>query len=430
MKYSKIALIRHCNNLPKVAIALFILCLSLGFEALASDVPPDRNVTLIGTAAGGVLSLMMVYGAPRYVSIQTVHGESAEVVLKRLAEKINQSDSFCWRGDLYNAITYSGRGPEAQVETNTLLLPGPAQYAFAGTDSGFEIPKPLLSFSGSYDPEKHEIRLYWISPSDRYDEILVNGIPLPQGTTNCVLDRKGREPNELFSGWLGAFVRRGAMISPATDIQITTDSQEELHTFPFFMGVAPNWSAWSGGQNPAAVKLEQGTKPEVPLKGYIELPDDKPFYQIIRTTENNAQGGVWRRFLGLRPGRTYRIEVRLNTLGMDAATNDWAFSFHAACDYPNGKGLTTAQMAGTAALPDGSRGPTAGQVALYGPKATTRGKWMKRSTDERGPGSAIQNITLPAGVTSITTWLRHSGTDSTGVGMDWIRVTDVTAASH
>jgi hypothetical protein len=34
-------------------------------------------------------------------------------------------------------------------------------------------------------------------------------------------------------------------------------------------------------------------------------------------------------------------------------------------------------------------------------------------------------IAMPPGVDTLTTWLRHSGKDSTGVGMDWIKVEDL-----
>ena len=189
------------------------------------------------------------------------------------------------------------------------------------------------------------------------------------------------------------------------------------------MGLAPNWSCWSDGP-PDACKCEQGIKTDVDMNVRGE-PYEKPLYQLIKTTRSGVQGGVWRRFLGLKPGHTYKIEVLLNTLQMDACTNAWAFSFHAAHDNPDGTGLTVPQMAGRAALPDGSKGEKAGCVALYKPGVTTKGEWVKRSTNKPGPGLEIKNITLPADVRSITVWLRHSGENSSGVGMDWIRVEEV-----
>ena len=217
----------------------------------------------------------------------------------------------------------------------------------------------------------------------------------------------------------------GEMFSPPASILASTNSQEELDAFPFYMGVAPNWSEWSDSTNPNAAMCEEGMKTDVDI-GVRGDPWDKPLYQLIKTTQPGVQGGVWRRFLGLKPGHTHKIEVRVNALQMNAFTNDWTFSVHAAYDNPDGSGLTVAQMAGTAPLPDGTVGPAAGRIAFHGPGVTTKGEWKKRSTDKPGPGLEIGNITLPEKVTSITVWLRHSGVGSTGVGMDWIRVEDVT----
>ncbi len=364
---------------------------------------------------------------PRFVSVHTTNGESGEIVMKRLAAEIERSDPFGWYGD--QSIKVIKRiprmVPDVQLTNNTVTLRG-GLYALTGNDKGFAILESALSFSGSYDAERNQIVLSWLNPSNQYDNIEVSGKALPPGATNCVFDWKQRETGGLFPYWIGVVMRRGQMISPPVSINLSTNSQQELDAFPFYMGVAPNWSAWSDSDDPNAVKFEQGTKPEVTPKGYIEFPDDKPFYQIIKTTPKGVQGGIWRRFLGLKPGHTFKVEVRLNTLAMDACTNDWAYSFHAAFDNSNGKSLSVAQLAGTAALPNGSKGTAAGRVALYKPSATTKGNWEKRASDYLGPGLEIKNITLPTNVTSITVWLRHSGANSTGVGMDWIRLEDVT----
>ena len=42
-----------------------------------------------------------------------------------------------------------------------------------------------------------------------------------------------------------------------------------------------------------------------------------------------------------------------------------------------------------------------------------------------GVGNAISDIALPANVNTITVWLRHSGENSTGVGLDRLRVEDL-----
>jgi hypothetical protein len=402
----------------KITGFLFLTLAPFLFEANAMGAS-TTIVTLNGTAQGGVLSLyeVLTIGAG-FASVTTTQGESTESVLNRLADEVCRSDSFNWGRPLQPRPSY------VRVTGNQLTLPFTGlQYGFSGSDKGFVSVKPVLSVSGSYDAEKHQVNVSWINPPGQYDAIETGGQMLPPNTTNfvyeCDPDAKGHICGGLVRG------KRGDVYSPYASIIVKADSQEELDTFPFYMGIAPNWSYWSDSTNADAVKCEQGLKGELDLKVRGD-PWDKPLYQIVRTTKGGVQGGVWRRFLGLKPGHTYKVEVRLNTLRMDACTNEWAFSFHAAYDNPDVRGLTEAQMAGQAALPDGSKGSEAGQVALYGPGKTTSGEWRLRSTDQPGPGLKIKNITLPKDVTSITVWLRHSGANSTGVGMDWIKLTDVT----
>lgn len=398
-----------------LACLMFTTC---SFKAYAITVP-KTDITLNGTAAGGVLSLTQVLPVyAGFVSVVTTQGESAEMVVRRLADEICRSQSL-------NLDYTADPCRFLKVTSNTLTLPtsGSVLYCFAGTDKGFVIPKPVSSVSGSYDAERRQVSLSWINPPEQYDAIQVGSLTFPPNTTNCVLACTPSKSKRISVG--AVMGKRGGSLSPPASVIITTNSQEELDTFPFYMGLAPNWSSWSDSTNAGAVICEQGIKHDVDFRVRGD-PWDKPLYQMIRTTQAGVQGGVWRRFLGLKPGHTYKVEVRLNTLQMDACTNEWAFSFHAAHDHPDGSGLSVAQMAGKAALPDGTKGPEAGQVALYGPGVTTNGEWRKRSTDKPGPGLKIKNITLPENVTSITVWLRHSGANSTGVGMDWIRLEDVT----
>jgi hypothetical protein len=422
--------LKCANAMPALGVALSLIVIpASAIQVHASTAGQEQKVTLNGTAAGGVMSLVLVGQLwPASASIQTTSGESAESVVGRMAEEINRSDPFGFRSLGGFPVTHSGPEPKAVAAGNTLSLPG-SEYVFTGSDRGFAMLKPILSFSGCYDSERQQVTFHWINPTEHYNEIKVSGLRLPPGKASCSFDWKGNETNSIFPYWLGAVLKRGQLSSPPASINLRVNSQEELDPFPFYMGIAPNWSAWSDSDKPDVVKLEQGTKPYMPPKNFIEGPEAKPFYQIIKTTQMGVQGGVYRRFLGLRPRHTYKVEVRLNTLKMDTITNDWVFSFHAAYDHPDGTGLTTAQLAGSAALSDGSKGPAAGRVALYGPGVTTKEKWVKRSTSEPGPGLEIKNITLPPGVTSITVWLRHSGANSTGVGMDWIRLEDVTVAA-
>jgi hypothetical protein len=386
-----------------------------------------QRIKLTGTAVGGVVSLGQMNATfPYFASIQTTQGESAESVLKQLAAVINESDPFCVWSNRYVTRSHDrgSSGLAAVVEGTELIMPNGRRYIFSGTDRGFNIPKPAMSVSATYDPHEKLIMLSWINPSDQYDEIDAGGLILPAGTTSCTYDRAGMSANDIIPEWLGVVLRRGKTYSPPASILLGENSQQELGSFPFYMGVAPNWCAWSDRSDSDGIKFEQGVKSEVDLRGFVTKPDEKPFYQILKTTRGDVQGGIWRRFLGLVPHHTYKVHVRLNTLAMDASTNDWAFSLHAAYDNPGGTGLTTNQLAGAAALPDGSSGPSAGRVALYSPGTTTQERWVERSTDE--PGGSLKKITLPKNVVSITVWLRHNAVNSTGVGMDWIKLEDIT----
>lgn len=405
-----------------VCVLALLMDAAYPFEAHASTLP-TTDVTLTGTAKGGVVSLMdlsPIYAG--FASVVTTQGESTEAVLNRLADEISRSDAFNWHRRpeiLRRLITLTG---------NTLTLPDSGlRLCFTGTDKGFSIPKPVISVSGSYDTQKHQVSLSWINPPETYDAIQVGSLTFPPHTTNCVYACDPANGKWLASGIVTG--KRGESLSPPASVVITTNSQEELDTFPFYMGLAPNWSTWADSTDTEFVLCEQGIKSDVDIHVRGD-PWDKPLFQIVKTTKAGVQGGVWRRFLGLKPGHSYKIEVRLNTLDMDACTNEWAFSFHAAHDNQDGSGLTIRQMAGLDALPDGSQGLEAGRIAFYHPGETTKGKWVKRSTDKAGPGANIGNITLPDNVTSITVWLRHRGGNSTGVGMDWIRIEDLTNTEY
>jgi hypothetical protein len=412
---------KNINQMLKLSYALIchLMFATFSFDAHAGTVSTTA-ITLNGTAQGGLLSLSEI--SPIYagfVSVTTTQGESAEAVLNRLADEVCRSSSFRWTRPMQPRPSFM------KVTGNTLTLPFfGLQYGFSGTDKGFATLKPVLSVSGSYDAEKHQVSLSWINPLEQYDVIQVGSLTFPPNTTNCAYACVPSERKHMSFALVTG--KRGDAFSPSAAIIVNTNSQEELDTFPFYMGLAPNWSYWSDSTNPDSVKCEEGLKPDVDLAVRGD-PWDKPLYQVIKTTQEGAQGGVWRRFLGLKPGHTYKVEVRLNTLQMDACTNAWAFSCHAACDNPEGKGLTVAQMAGAAVLPDGRKGATAGCLARYERGVTTKGEWKKRSTDQPGSDLEIKNITLPDNVTSVTVWLRHSGGNSTGVGMDWIKLEDVTS---
>jgi len=224
---------------------------------------------------------------------------------------------------------------------------------------------------------------------------------------------------------------------------------------PFTGGVAPNWTVWSvGGTQSATIeskvkaKKTTGNWPEIKvmdegkttvrsLHGGIGDAAEKPFIQVIKTTSPEAVAGVYRKFLGLTPGHTYRLSARLYAMDMPKAQGDWSFSLHAVPVEKSKSTLTAQQMAGQAALPDGKAGPEADRIAIYAPGAsptpaqqqpTTRPKRRRASASAVGPVADLVtgDITLPTGADTITVWVRHQAAHSTGVGLDWIRLVDIT----
>jgi len=394
-----------------------------------------------GVASGGSLILAESFNRnARFVSIQTYAGESAESVASRLAEAINQTNPFEWGGVRLGDTPVHSSG----ATLSGLLGGGKAGYMFAGSETGLGIPEPPLSVSCSYDQEKDQILVNWINPTGGYDRIHVgmnwdrnswSGGGRVQGqSTSFVIGRKSyRHAIDLNDLYVYVIGFKNELPSNAGAIHVSSGGrvQEELFGIPFTNNISPNWTAWTTGANASEVGFEQVVRERYVHRANgryynpVHRPETKPFSQMIKTMAPNVKVGVWRKFLGLTPGHTYRISARLNTLEMDACKGNWSFSLHAAHNGPTGSDLTTQQLAGLAPLPDGGSGPKAGRIALYGPGMTTNGKWIKRSTDKPGPGLEIRDITLPAGVDTITVWVRHSGSDSTGVGIDWVKLQDL-----
>ncbi len=417
------------------------------------------DVKLEGTAKGGELVLMeMLNPNPRYIRIDARAGETAETVIARIAAAINEVSPFnAYRSRMRvrnegGEMVSGDRIPIVRAEGN-LLKPFPADpggewvYIFAGTETGLGIPAPPTSLSASYDPRGQEVSLHWENPPEPYDAI--GGSVGPHAGTVTSVVRKHRPPERRvpLKAWERDFERRdnglhkffvygcrGGVLSNAATITWDYDdpSQQELDTQPFTAGICPNWKAWSSAGEPGMLVLEEGTRGEwkrfdQKVTRTAELtPDDKRFFQLIKTRSPTVVGGVCRKFLGLQAGHTYRIYTRLNTFEMDRVQENWSFSFHAA-GHGKAATLSSEQLAGTAPLPDGNAGSLAGRVAAFGTGSTTKGQFVERSTEKAGPDSPVLDITLPPGAEVITVWFRYTGPPCTGVGFDWIKLKDVTA---
>lgn len=402
----------------------------------------STNVKLEGISKGGELVLMqMMNPNPRYIRIDTHSGETAETIIARVAAAINEVSPF-------NAHFRW----QVRAEGNLLkALPGsPGAYIFSGTETGLGIPAPPTSLSASYDAQYHIVSLYWENPDAPYDAIRVSGgsdrildgtamktvfkgsgPPAKQAVSPNVVSHEALRANKGLRRCCVIGCRNGVLSNAAViTLNYTENSQEELDTQPFTAGISPNWKAWSQGGEPDKLVLEEGTKGQ--RKRFDQEPGapvergDKQYFQLIKTRSADVTGGVCRKFLGLQPGHTYRLHVRMNTFDMDRVQDDWSFSFHGV---PHAKGITlsAAQMAGTAALPGGGSGALAGRIVSCGPGSTTKGQFAEFSTEKAGADGQTHDITLPAGAEVITVWFRYTGPPCSGVGFDWIKLKDVTA---
>ena len=418
---SQIWILRHCS----IFILTWLMSTLVGYAVCEtrSDKAASRSlrycIALNGTASGGNLYLVeRPQGfTPNYVTVKTSPGDPAEYVVDQLASELRTSGRIA-------------RGAEAEGRILKGLPLVLGFHAFAGTETSLGVPPPPLFPSGSYDSKANQVTLRWINPRDGYNFPLCDFNEMPANATECLVNMKGRNPQAPF---LVIGIRNGVPSNFAV-INVSRNAQEELECLPFYNGVMPNWSSWSTSSKPGDAQFEQGTKAGVDLVEHqrlpikINAPDNKPFYQLIKTSEANVQAGVWRKFLGLTPGHTYRFFARLNTLAMGYANGEWSYSLRAAHNAAGGADFTSDQLSGKAPLPDGSLGPGAARIAEYGPRKTTEGQWIQHATGDKNSG--VKDITLPDGVDTITVWVRHSGADSSGVGIDWVKLEDVTAAAE
>jgi len=388
---------------------------------------------------------MLTQRAVEILSLDTLAGESAEEIIQRFSSKI---DDISWE-----FLPVGGKNPDPLLKPciegkTTLFLPGPSaaySHAFSGTETGLGIPAPPTSVSGSYRLETKECVFEWRCPSKGYDNLedglhaghkISESTAVPLKTTH---DYGFRMMHERGYDDLWIMGRRNGVPSNVAAIRVTSCAQEEFYSIPFTNGIAPNWAFWTYGDDDTVVKFEEGRRE--PFRNYpngpiiVEEPGQKEFYQIIKSKDASASGGIFRHFFTLVPKHTYRLYIRVNTLemrqvelseSMDSQA-EWSFSIHMVANKSGEReNLTSEQMAGFSPLPDGTTGIEAGQMLCYGSETTTGGKWIEHNTGDKRPGGIVGDITLPEDCDTITVWLRVSGNIASGVAMDWIKLEDLT----
>ena len=354
------------------------------------------------------------------MALETAKDEPAESVAERLAQ-LAQQTSALWLSAPWATVATASEG--------TLRLPL-GSYFFAGTECGLGIPPAPTCLTCNYNASSQTLVLRWRNPPAAYDSIRFirnwhnydhRGGATVLGTSETYTLDLRKSPQDMVNDldvWLVG-VRNGVP-SNAAAMHVNNNVQEELFGIPFTNGTAPNWTSWSL-DGPGATKAEMATRANlVPEKGRLYNPvnsaQNKPYQQVIRiASEGSGVGGVARTFLGLTPGHTYKVTVRLSTMQMHREKTDWSYSFHGISHAGAMKGLTPRQMAGMDALPDGSKGLPAAQAVQYDATRTT-----SRYTE------AVTQMVLPEGNDSITIWLRFtSKKEGDAVAMDNIKLEDL-----
>ncbi len=408
------------------------------------------EIPFAGQASGGTLVLCDTLNRnARAISIETARDEPASLIAARLAQAINQTDPFDWRNPPGTVIVTARQG-------TLRTLPGSGSgYMIAGTETGLDIPPPPSSLTCNVAADGQSVALRWRNPPGGYDciRIVLNwcnylyrgGTEAPGTSEESVVDvanmleimaalglsKQCNVIDDLDVWVIG--VRKGVP-SNASAMHINGNVQEELFGIPFFRDVAPNWNAWRGKSATDGVMRSQATRQErTAARGRhnaIRAPGSKPFYQLLQSTRADASGGVYRTFIGLTPRHTYRVRVRVNTLALTRDSGEWAVSVHAVHNAPSVELLSTDQMRGASALPDGTQGLDAARLVKYDKQTTTGGAWASLSTGNDAPSDALGDIALPDDVDSLTVWVRCQGEMPGPIGVDWLSIEDLSATSR
>ena len=427
------------------------------------------DIPFKGNATGGKLVIGYIPD-PHYVhisniSVDTSAGESADSVVNHLAIAITSSDA------IFSNMSKNPKNAEIMrkemAKGNTLSIRGRlVDYILAGTETGLGIPRPPLCLSCSYNKEAHTFDVRWVNPpgDSQYDSLIIlwryrsrpedtlgsgGAKPIWDTPTNFII-KLPAEVNDLDTDiWIRGLRHEMPMEEmrakdiPLSDnvvpsnvaaIHVTSDGycQEETYGIPFSAGVAPNWTAWSTAAKVDKATFEQADKyAGVRLYKPVRALLTKPFYQVVKAPPSGVAHGVYRKFLGLTPGHTYRLTACLTTLEMDSVQGDWSLSLCAAANSSD-EDMSPQQLAGLAPLPDGRRGPQAGQIALYTKDRTTKGDFAILVTGDKAPdGTVTSHITLPANVNTITVWVRFTCSDPNGkIGFSGIKLEDISASRN
>jgi hypothetical protein len=225
----------------------------------------------------------------------------------------------------------------------------------------------------------------------------------------------------------------GEVVSNHAGIAVVGHLQEELFDIPFFRGVAPNWKPWNMARE-ETVEFSQGMHTvhtwNSPIESYpakFEQNDDAEitfpkYYQILRAQGGDAKGGIYRTFLGLKPGHEYRFTVRVNTFFM-TPDEDCAVSIITSIRPGlDAKPLSDKTFAG---IDNSEVGEGLRSLAEFNFDNNTNNTWRTTSATLSVP-RVLDSVKIEQGVASLLVWVRlNAGSLGASFGLDYVGLEDL-----
>jgi hypothetical protein len=400
----------------------------------------QQEIFFLREASGGVLVVGAPCGpTPRSLVIATGPAESPESVVRNVAQVINASQwPLCLHGSSVDV---------AEADGNRLTTRASILFT-AGTETGLGIPPPPVFLTADCDVDKGELRLSWEN-GGKYERVdlwmsayvldHVDGgvtshiFPLERLLTSRAVSSYFEQSGHFLCRLTTTIVAKDrlsndsfqalSLPSGLAEVEVRPSSMAEVYRSPFTGGVAPNWRSWHDtSQNAPVFRQETRWDPNEGSHRDVRRPQDAPYYQVIEAQKGVVDGGLYRKFLGLTPGKRYKLNMRLQPT-REGPGEDALLTVNALCAPSNAGSLTAQQMTAQAVLSAAPGGSQFKQEVPFQRNSSRRWLQLDKLKDVEPDA---HTVTMPEGCDTLHVWLRlqSNGAHAT-VGMDWVELSKV-----
>ena len=432
----------NVRSIPLICVIVLSIPLALiavGEEALDDNCGSSFSTCIMevaGMPSGGTFGFVNFYEKSTLL-VNTSPGNSCTQVLHAVDQKLrSMEDTSPYR------ISFIIPEKETRIMNNSLLLPySRGSYFRIGTENGFIAPHEpkfltcmFTNEMGTYsifvekgtreliDSETYADNFYTLFYS------IDDDMRYPYGICN---QYHGYSINEkwakqfhgptkvVFYPWENYF--------PGFPVTLTIGRtfQESFIEYPIGYNVFPCWLEWQTQADVPQSPLFSLEENAIPFGESAQMNTISPrnYFQKILASGDIEGCGIWRKYLGLKPGHQYGFSATINTLDVaesnssppSAESPEWSFTAHAV---PSN--IFSSETPAAEDFVDANASQT--QILRYDPRNTTSGQWITRTTGDKGPGSCIDCISLPEQCDSLTVWLKCSGHMPNGVGISGFRL--------